>query len=111
MLSFEDEADAIRIANSTDFALGAGVWTRDIGRALRMAGAIRSGTVWVNTYRRTNYASPFGGFGQSGIGRENGLQAVLEFTESKRSGSTPVRHRRPLTTTPSLEERQCSHRL
>ena len=83
VLSFTDEPDAVRIANDSEFGLGAGVWTRDLGRALRMAGAIRSGTVWVNTYRRTNYASPFGGFGQSGIGRENGLEAIREFTETK----------------------------
>jgi aldehyde dehydrogenase (NAD+) len=83
VLPFADEAEAIAIANDTSFGLGAGVWTRDIGRALRMASALRSGTVWVNTYRKTNYVSPFGGFGQSGVGRENGVDAVHEFTATK----------------------------
>jgi aldehyde dehydrogenase (NAD+) len=83
VLPFADEAEAIRIANDTSFGLGAGVWTLDVRRALRMAQAVRSGTVWVNTYRKTNYASPFGGFGESGIGRENGAEAVHEFTATK----------------------------
>jgi (Z)-2-((N-methylformamido)methylene)-5-hydroxybutyrolactone dehydrogenase len=83
VLTFADEEDAVRIANDTDFGLGAGVWTKDLARAMRMTKAVRSGTVWVNTYRRTNYASPFGGFGDSGIGRENGAAAVEEFTAVK----------------------------
>ncbi len=83
VLRFGDEAEAIRIANDTSFGLGAGVWTEDVGRALRMSSAIRSGTVWVNTYRRTNYASPFGGLRDSGVGRENGIEAIREFTETK----------------------------
>ncbi|HEU4975064.1 MAG TPA: aldehyde dehydrogenase [Baekduia sp.] len=83
VLPFDDEADAVRIANDTAFGLGAGVWTSDVGRALRMASSIRSGTVWINTYRKTNYVSPFGGFGDSGIGRENGADAVHEFTATK----------------------------
>ncbi|MHB1538151.1 MAG: aldehyde dehydrogenase [Solirubrobacteraceae bacterium] len=83
VLPFDDESDAIRIANDSSFGLGAGVWTADLGRALRTSRAIRSGTVWVNTYRRTNYASPFGGFGESGVGRENGSEAIREFTETK----------------------------
>lgn len=83
LMPFKDEANAIEIANDTQFGLAAGVWTNDIKRAQRMTKRLRSGTVWVNTYRRTNYATPFGGMKQSGLGRENGLEAILEYTETK----------------------------
>jgi len=83
VIGFEDEADAVKIANDIDFGLAAGVWTRDIGRGLRMSQALDAGTVWVNTYRAYSYALPFGGTKRSGIGRESGIEAVHEFLETK----------------------------
>jgi acyl-CoA reductase-like NAD-dependent aldehyde dehydrogenase len=83
VIPFENEADAVKIANSTVYGLVAGVWTRDVGRALRMASAIKSGTVWVNDYNAFNAASPFGGYGQSGWGREMGEQAIELYTQTK----------------------------
>lgn len=83
LLRFEDDDEAVRIANDTRFGLAAGIWTKDVKRAHAVAAKLRSGTVWVNTYRRTNYASPFGGYKESGVGRENGFEAMKEYTEVK----------------------------
>lgn len=83
VIRFKDEAEAIDIANDVRFGLGAGVWTSDIGRAFRMAERVQSGTVWVNTYRAVSYMSPFGGYKDSGIGRENGIDAVNEYLQTK----------------------------
>ena len=82
-IPFEDEAEAIAIANDTSFGLGSGIWTRDIQRAHRVAHRLHAGTVWVNSYRSLTYNVPFGGFGQSGIGRENGIEGLLEYTQTK----------------------------
>lgn len=83
IIGFEDEAEAVAIANDVDFGLAAGVWTKDIGRGLRMSEAIKAGTVWVNTYRAYSYSMPFGGMKRSGVGRESGIEAVHEFLETK----------------------------
>ena len=83
LIRFRDEDDAVRIANDTPFGLAAGVWTNDVARAHRMIRRLRAGTVWINDYRKVNYVTPFGGFGESGIGRENGIHAIDEYTEVK----------------------------
>lgn len=83
IIRFKDEADALEIANDTEFGLAAAVWTIDVQRAHRLASKINAGTVWINNYRKVSYASPFGGFKASGIGRENGMQAVHEYTQIK----------------------------
>jgi (Z)-2-((N-methylformamido)methylene)-5-hydroxybutyrolactone dehydrogenase len=82
-IPFDDEADAVRIANASRYGLSAGVWTRDLQRAHRVAHALKAGTVWINSYRIMTFNVPFGGFKQSGIGRENGLEALGEYTQTK----------------------------
>ncbi len=83
VIPFRDEEDAVRIANDVRFGLGAGVWTRDVGRAIRMSERIQSGTVWVNTYRAVSFMTPFGGYKDSGVGRENGMTAIYEYLQMK----------------------------
>ncbi len=81
--TFDDDEEALAIANSTDYGLGGGLWTQNLSRAHRLAGAMRSGMVWVNSYKRVSPASPFGGTGLSGYGREMGFEAMREYTEAK----------------------------
>ena len=83
VIPFEDEADALRIGNDINFGLAAGVWTSDMGRAIRMSERLRAGTVWVNTYRVVSYMTPFGGYKRSGLGRENGQQAIMAYLQQK----------------------------
>jgi aldehyde dehydrogenase (NAD+) len=83
IIPFDDEEEAVRIANNTIYGLAAGVWTKSIRRALLMSERLEAGTVWVNTYRAISYMSPFGGYKRSGIGRESGAEAIREYLQTK----------------------------
>ena len=83
VIPFDDLEEAARIAEATEFGLAAGVWTRDIGKAHALAARLRAGTVWINTYNRFDAASPYGGYKQSGFGRENGRAVLDELTQVK----------------------------
>ncbi|MFJ9246486.1 aldehyde dehydrogenase family protein [Streptomyces sp. NPDC101776] len=83
VLPFDDEAEAIALANATDYGLSGSIWTRDVGRALRVSKAVRAGNLSVNSHSSVRYWTPFGGFKQSGIGRELGPDALTAFTETK----------------------------
>lgn len=83
IIRFNDEAEAVAIANDVRFGLAAAVWTSDIGRAVRMSEKLQAGTVWVNTYRAVSFMAPFGGYKDSGLGRENGIDAIKEFLQVK----------------------------
>lgn len=83
VIKFKDEQDAIRIGNDIRFGLAAGIWTQSLQRAMLLSNKLRAGTVWINNYRSTSYTTPFGGFKDSGIGREGGSEAVKEYMEAK----------------------------
>ncbi|MFE5164872.1 aldehyde dehydrogenase family protein [Streptomyces sp. NPDC056697] len=83
VLPFEDEADAVRLANATDYGLSGSIWTRDVGRAVRVSRAVAAGNLSVNSHSSVRYATPFGGYKQSGLGRELGPDALTAFTETK----------------------------
>lgn len=83
VLTFKDDAEALEIANGTDYGLGSGLWTSNLQRAHRLARDMHAGMVWINSYKRVNPGSPFGGVGQSGYGREMGFDAMREYTQVK----------------------------
>lgn len=83
VIKFKDEDEALSIANDVRFGLGAGVWTGDVPRAIRMSQRIKAGTVWINNYRTMSYMSPFGGYKDSGIGKENGQEAIRAYLQTK----------------------------
>jgi len=83
VLTFRSDDEALQIANGTDYGLGSGLWTRDLQRAHRFARELHAGMVWINSYKRVNPGSPFGGVGQSGYGREMGFDAMREYTQVK----------------------------
>ena len=80
---FDDEADGLAIANDTPYGLAAGIWTRDLNKAHRLSRAIRAGVVWVNTFDAADITVPFGGFKQSGFGRDKGMAALDGYTQLK----------------------------
>jgi acyl-CoA reductase-like NAD-dependent aldehyde dehydrogenase len=83
LIQFDDDDEAVRIANNTVYGLAAGVWTSSIRRALTMSERLEAGTVWVNCYRVTSYMTPFGGYKRSGFGREGGMEAMREYLQTK----------------------------
>lgn len=83
VMRFKDEDEAIAIANDVNYGLAAGVWTESLRRGIIVSERLEAGTIWVNTYRSTSYTTPFGGYKASGLGRENGIEAIKEYLQTK----------------------------
>ena len=124
VLTFKNDDEALAIANGTDYGLGSGLWTANLQRAHRFARELHAGMVWINSYKRVNPGSPFGGVGQSGYGREMGFDAMREYTQVKSvwvnvDAQIPPSRIRPTvstdarlqSTSPSLAARRLRRRL
>jgi phenylacetaldehyde dehydrogenase len=83
VMPFDTEEDAVELANATEFGLAGAIWTNDVRRAHRIAHQLEIGVVWINDHHRIDPASPWGGFKMSGIGRENGIEAYHEYTQTQ----------------------------
>ena len=83
IIEFENDEEAVNIANSSKYGLGSGIFTRNLARAHRVSRQIRAGICWINTYRAISPIAPFGGFNQSGYAREAGKQSILDYTRTK----------------------------
>ena len=83
LLPFETEEEAIALANDSQFGLGSGVFTENVARAHRVSSRLKSGICWINTYRAVSPIAPFGGYNQSGYGREAGIEAIHDYTRTK----------------------------
>jgi acyl-CoA reductase-like NAD-dependent aldehyde dehydrogenase len=83
VLTFADEDEAVEMANDSPFGLAAGIWTTDVRRAIRVSRALEAGVVWVNTYRKSSVTTPFGGYKESGVGREKGIEGIDEYLQTK----------------------------
>ena len=81
--TFKDEAEAVELANATEYGLGGGLWTNSLQRAHRVADQFHTGMVWINSYKRANPGSPFGGIGASGYGRDLGIESMHDYTDAK----------------------------
>ena len=82
-IAFDTAEEAVAIANDSEFGLAAGVWTSDMRLALKMSEQLEAGSVWINTYRDISYTTPFGGYKKSGLGRENGVEGIREYLQTK----------------------------
>lgn len=83
VIPFQTEQEAIKIANDTEYGLTAGIWTKDIDRANRVSRKLQAGTVWINTYALSSIQVPYGGYKQSGFGRERGIEVLEEYSQKK----------------------------